>query len=100
MEAAFTEGLADVVPQHAVEAGGRRVSLLELPHRIADATIRATALEARIRGAFEAFEAGDAGPLARLAPTSLVYGRGIRATLACTCPARCAPTSAPTTSRC
>ena len=39
-----------------------------------DATIRATALEARIRGAFEAFEAGDAGPLARLAPTSLVYG--------------------------
>ena len=74
MEGAFTETLADVVPHHVVRAGGFERDLTALPHRIADAAIRATALAPRIREAFEAFEAGDAVPLARLAPTSLVYG--------------------------
>ena len=74
MEAAFTEALADVVPHHVVEAGARRIALLDLPHRIADAAIRATGLGAHIRACFEAFEAGDAVPMARIAPTSLVFG--------------------------
>ena len=73
-ESAFTSTLADVVPHHVVRAGGFERDLTALPHRIADAAIRATALSPRIREGFEAFEAGDAVPLARLAPTSLVYG--------------------------
>ena len=74
MEGAFTEALADVVPHHVVRAGGFERDLTALPHRIADAAIRATALSPSIHAAFEAFEAGDAVPLARIAPTSLVYG--------------------------
>ena len=74
MEAAFTDGLADVVPHHVVEAGARRIALLDLPHRIADAAIRATGLGAHIRACFEAFESGDAVPMARIAPTSLIFG--------------------------
>ena len=73
-EGAFTEVLADVVPHHVVRAGRFERDLTRLPHRIADAAIRATALAPRIREAFEAFEAGDPVPLARIAPTSLVYG--------------------------
>ena len=73
-EAAFTDVLADVVPHHVVRAGRFERDLTRLPHRIADAAIRATALAPRIREAFEAFEAGDPVPLARIAPTSLVYG--------------------------
>ena len=73
-EGAFTGVLADVVPHHVVRAGRFERDLTRLPHRIADAAIRATALAPRIREAFEAFEAGDPVPLARIAPTSLVYG--------------------------
>ena len=74
MEAAFTAALADVVPHHVVRAGRLERDLTALPHRNADAAIRATALEPRIRAAFEAYDAGDAVPMARIAPTSLVYG--------------------------
>ena len=74
MESSYRGALAGVIPRHVVEAGGHRADLTELPHRLADASIRATDLAAAIRGCFEAFAAGDAVPLARLAPTSLVYG--------------------------
>ena len=74
MEASFRGPLADLIPRHAVEAGGHRVDLTELPHRLADASVRATALAGDIRVCFERFAAGDAAPLARLGPTSLVYG--------------------------
>lgn len=72
MEAAFSGELADVVPRHVVRAERFERNLTALPHRIADAAIRATAFGPRIRAAFEAFDAGDAAPL--IAPTSLVYG--------------------------
>lgn len=74
MEAAFTGPLADVVPHHAVQAGNRQADLTSLPHRIADAAIRATGFAPCVRVSFEAFESGDPVPLARIAPTSLVYG--------------------------
>ena len=74
MEAAFTGPLADVIPRHIVRAGDHEVDLAALPHRIADASIRATNFAEHIRTCFEAFESGDAVPLARIAPTSLVYG--------------------------
>ena len=74
MEASFRGELDDVIPRHAVEAGGHRVDLTRLPHRLADASIRATGLADDIRIGFERFAAGDAAGLARLGPTSLVYG--------------------------
>ena len=74
MEASYRGALADCIPRHAVEAGGHRVDITELPHRLADASIRATGLAGDIRVCFERFAAGDAVPLARLGPTSLVYG--------------------------
>lgn len=74
MEAAFTDGLADVVPRHAVQAGDHRVELTKLPHRIVDASIRATDLAGDIREWMWDFEKGDPAPLAKAAPTSLVYG--------------------------
>ena len=74
MEGAFTGPLADVVPHHVVEAGDRRVDLTRLPHRLADAAIRATALAGEVRRCFESLEAGHPEPIARIAPTTLVYG--------------------------
>ena len=75
MEAVFTTDLADVVPQLAVQAGTRPpVPLTELPHRIVDAAIRATDLSDDIRSWMEAADSGDPEPLARVAPTSFVYG--------------------------
>lgn len=74
MEAAFTSDLADVIPQHVVQAGNHRVALTELPHRIADASIRATGLAKGIREWFLDVDSGDPVPLARIAPTSLIYG--------------------------
>ena len=74
MEAAFTKDLADVVPQHVVQAGNHQVALTELPHRIADASIRATRLADDIREWLLDVGSGDPVPLAGIAPTSLVYG--------------------------
>ena len=75
MEAAFSADLADVVPQHAVQAGNHRpIPLTELPHRIVDASIRATGLAGEIREWMLALDSGDPEPLAKVAPTSLVYG--------------------------
>lgn len=74
MEAAFTGELADVVPQRAVQAGDHRVELTKLPHRIVDASIRATDLADHIREWMEALDRRDPVPLAKAAPTSLIYG--------------------------
>ena len=74
MEAAFAGVLADVVPRHVVSAGNHQVDLVSLPHRITDASIRATEFAGEIKASLEAFEAGDFVPLASIAPTSLVYG--------------------------
>jgi CRISPR-associated protein Csb1 len=77
MEAAFSGPsgpLQDLVPQHSVKAGEREVRLTDLSHRIADAAIRATDLAETIHRAMLDYAKGDPGPLARLAPTSLIYG--------------------------
>jgi len=63
-----------LVPQITVTAGAHTVNLLDTGHRIADASIRFSNLSEEIRGAFKAWNAGDATPLARLAPTSIVFG--------------------------
>lgn len=74
MEAVFTKDLADVIPQLVVKAGGYEVPLTELPHRIADAAIRSTTLKDKIHKGMLKFSARDPIPLAKIAPTSLIYG--------------------------
>lgn len=51
------------------------LSLLEAGHRLGDALVRSTELHDEARKAFYALlDSGDAEPIARLAPTSLVFG--------------------------
>ncbi len=81
MEPLFLEDdFRALVPQVTVHYGDPAkgndgtVSLLDAGHRIGDAVIRCTELADEARGAFQALGRGDAEPMARLAPTSLVFG--------------------------
>jgi len=67
---------AKLVPQINIGYGdGKAVSILEAGHRLGDAIIRSTQLKDETRKAFEAFlDRGSLVPLAKLAPTSLVFG--------------------------
>jgi CRISPR-associated protein Csb1 len=67
--------LAALVPQIDIRLDpDRTVSILEAGHRLGDAIIRASSLRDEAKSAFEAFLVGDAGPLAKISPTSLVFG--------------------------
>ena len=68
--------LAALVPQVTIEYGdGESVSILDAGHRLGDALVRSTALAGEANEAFRAFQTrGDAERIARLAPTSLVFG--------------------------
>jgi CRISPR-associated protein Csb1 len=75
IEPMFATGeYAALVPQLVVEAGARKVNILEAGHRAGDAIVRCSALKGALQKAFQALKAGDAVPLAKLAPTSLVFG--------------------------
>lgn len=65
---------AGLVPQVVVRAGDRSINLLEAGHRAGDAVVRCSALQEELRSAFKAVLQGNAEPLAKLAPTSLVFG--------------------------
>jgi len=65
---------ASLVPQVTVTAGERSISLLEAGHRAGDALVRCTPLQKTLQDAFKAVLKGDAMPLAKVAPTSLVFG--------------------------
>lgn len=69
-----TDDYAALVPQLVVEAGEKKVSILEAGHRAGDAIVRCTELKDALQKAFQALNKGDAVPLAKLAPTSLVFG--------------------------
>jgi CRISPR-associated protein Csb1 len=63
-----------LVPQIVVRVGDKEVNLLEIGHRAGDALIRCSALQQTLQHAFKASQMGDAQPLAKIAPTSLVFG--------------------------
>lgn len=63
-----------LVPQVVISAGEKTINLLEAGHRAGDAAIRSTPLQAELHKAFKAVQAGNAEPLAKIAPTSLVFG--------------------------
>lgn len=74
------EPFRKLVPQVSIAYGDRAkdtdgvVSLLEAGHRLGDAVIRCTELREEAHAAFLALRRRDAGPMAKLAPTSLVFG--------------------------
>ena len=63
-----------LVPQIVIRAGEREVNLLEAGHRAGDALLRCSSLQEELRDAFNRVLAGDAATLAKVAPTSLVFG--------------------------
>jgi CRISPR-associated protein Csb1 len=68
------EGYAALVPQILIEAGQKKINLLEAGHRAADAIVRCSALKEELQSAFKAVLKGNAEPLAKIAPTSIVFG--------------------------
>jgi CRISPR-associated protein Csb1 len=68
--------LVQLVPQVTIEIGdGKCVSLLEAGHRLGDAIVRSSELKDEAQAAFNEFkDIGDATALARIGPTSLVFG--------------------------
>ena len=79
MEPLFKEGgpLAALVPQIRIKINMKDapVSILDLPHRAADATVQSSPGLAELANkAFNALKQGNASELCALAPTSLVFG--------------------------
>jgi CRISPR-associated protein Csb1 len=68
--------LTTLVPQITIDIGENQVvSILDVGHRLGDAIVRASTLKDRAKEAFELYlMAGDASAVAKLAPTSLVFG--------------------------
>jgi CRISPR-associated protein Csb1 len=65
---------AGLVPQVIIIAGEKSVSLLEAGHRAGDAIVRCTPLQKILQDAFKAVLQGNALQMAKVAPTSLVFG--------------------------
>lgn len=68
------EPYASLVPQIVIAAGDTSVSIFDAGHRAGDAIVRCSSLQEELKAAFRALVKGDAVPLAKVAPTSLVFG--------------------------
>lgn len=68
------EKYAALIPQVVVKAGEKEVNILDAGHRAGDALMRCSELQEELHAAFESSLMGDAEPLAKIAPTSLVFG--------------------------
>lgn len=66
---------SELVPQIEIKAGNKTIHILDAGHRAADAVVRYSDLRDELTAAFEAYrETGDASRLAKISPTSLVFG--------------------------
>lgn len=65
---------AGLVPQVVISAGEKSVNLLEAGHRAGDAIVRCTPLQKTLQDAFKGVLQGNALKMAKIAPTSLVFG--------------------------
>src|SRR5271156_2098006 len=63
-----------LIPQIVVRAGEKEVNLVEAGHRAGDALVRCSALQKALQDAFKSVLGGNAEPLAKIAPTSFVFG--------------------------
>ncbi len=69
------EPYSALVPQIVIKAGEKEINLLDAGHRAGDAIARCSALKDELKAAFQAIlRDNNAFPLARIAPTSLVFG--------------------------
>lgn len=64
----------ELVPQVVIKARENEVNLLDAGHRAADAIVRFSSLAPNLDVAFREAKKGNAEPLAKIAPTSLVFG--------------------------
>jgi CRISPR-associated protein Csb1 len=74
-----SDALKHLVPQIVVTApAGRKPgfekNLVDVSHRAADVFLRCTPLQARLSQAWDAVKAGDHGVMAKIAPTTLLFG--------------------------
>lgn len=67
-------GYAHLIPQVTIKAGEKSINLLDAGHRAGDALVRCTPLQKALQDAFKAVLKGDVLPLAKIAPTSIVFG--------------------------
>ncbi len=76
MEPLFKEeSLKDLVPQIDIKINEEKIiSIFDIGHRLGDALIRCSDFSAEAKEAFENWREGDAFKLAKLAPTSIVFG--------------------------
>lgn len=70
---------AELVPRITItvkknDGSAETVDILDAGHRIADAVVRFSDLSQKIEEAFQEVKKGNAVPLAKLSPTSLVFG--------------------------
>jgi len=66
---------AALVPQIVIKAGEKEINLLDAGHRAGDAIARCSDLKDDLNAAFQAIlKTNNALPLAKIAPTSLVFG--------------------------
>src|SRR5581483_2596717 len=71
----FDGKYAGLVPQVVVTAGEQRVNLLDAGHRAGDAIIRFTEVGEALFKSFQSLlDTNNAEPLAKIAPTSIVFG--------------------------
>lgn len=68
------ENYATLIPQIVVKAGEKEVNILEAGHRAGDAIVRCSSLQEDLQNAFKSVLQGNAEPLAKIVPTSLVFG--------------------------
>lgn len=69
------EPYSALVPQIVIKAGDKEINLLDAGHRAGDALARCSALKDELKAAFQAIlKNNNALPLAKIAPTSLVFG--------------------------
>lgn len=70
-----TEKFCTLVPQIIIKSGDKEINLLDAGHRAADAIVRFSDIDKDIKKAYLALQnKGDAEPLAKIAPTSIVFG--------------------------
>lgn len=76
MEPIFKNGVySKLVPQVIIKAGDREINLLDAGHRAADAIVRFSTLSEELKDAFGKYRnSGNADALAKIAPTSIVFG--------------------------
>jgi len=65
---------AKLIPKILIIAGKKRVNILEVGHRAGDALVRCSELQEKMHAAFIELLNHNAEPLAKIAPTSLVFG--------------------------